>query len=158
MKIIYRTGNLFESEGVKHIAHCCNAQGRMGSGFAKELRKRFPEAYDVYAAVHAEQGLNVGSVVPALCRDGITIFNIIGQRNFGHDGARYVSYDGLTDAFSLIQETANQYGLEELHMPLLGCDLAGGKWSIVSAIIEAEFTTIQPVVHLLEGVDIGKFG
>lgn len=158
MNIEYREGNLFEGEDVKFLVHCCNAQGRMGSGFAKELRERYPGAYLAYDETHREHGLRTGQIVPYESdTDDRTIFNLIGQRNYGYDGKRYVSYDGIAEGFETLDVLAKEIGMDKLFMPLIGCDLAGGKWSIVSSIIETHSQNYQPVVYLLPGKKITDY-
>lgn len=147
MNIEYRTGNLFEDPSVRFVAHCCNAQGRMGSGFAKELRERNPSVYNAYAADYSIENVFLGQAYPILGDDGRTYFNIIGQQFFGYDGARYVSYDALADAFERINALRD---IDHLAMPLIGAGLAGGKWSVISSIIESHLD-IQPIVFLLDG-------
>lgn len=158
MKIEYREGNLFLGGDVRFLIHCCNAQGRMGSGFAKELRERYPGAYLAYDEAHRTNGLTPGQIVPYTDpNDGRTIFNLIGQRHYGYDGKRYVTYDGLVDGFEALDELAGDLGMDKLFMPVLGCDLAGGKWSIVSSIIETHSRNYQPVVYLLPGKKITDY-
>lgn len=157
MKIEYRTGNLFEGPDVKFLTHCCNSMGRMGSGFAKDLRERYPGAYLAYDEAHRTHGLKTGQIVPYEAPDGRVIFNMIGQREYGYDGKRYVSYDGLTEGFEALDTLAGELQMDKLFMPVLGCDLAGGKWSIVSAIIEAHSHNYQPVVYLLPGKSITDY-
>jgi len=149
MKIEYRTGNLFEDSSVKNVAHCCNAQGRMGSGFAKELRARNPSVYEAYHNAFDAWGLILGSVIDAEGEDGRFYLNIIGQQNFGYDGRRYVSYDALANAFETIS-LRYEDKIDHLAMPLIGAGLAGGKWSVIASIIESHLT-VQPIVYLLDG-------
>ena len=148
MSIEYRTGNLFEDSSVRFVAHCCNAQGRMGSGFAKELRDRNPSVYDAYLADFKDGQTYMGQAYPVIGDDGRTYFNIIGQQFFGYDGKRYVSYDALADAFQHINSLPD---IDHLAMPLIGAGLAGGKWSIISSIIETHLTCARPIVFLLDG-------
>jgi O-acetyl-ADP-ribose deacetylase (regulator of RNase III) len=157
MKIEYREGNLFEGTDVDFLIHCCNSQGRMGSGFAKELRARYSGAYEIYEQTHRVHGLKTGQIVPYNAPDGRTIFNLIGQRNYGYDGKRYVSYDGLAEGFEALDTIAVDLGMSTLFMPVIGCDLAGGKWSIVSSIIETHSQNYQPVVYLLPGKNITDY-
>lgn len=157
MKIEYRTGNLFDGEDVVFLAHCCNARGKMGSGFAKELRARYPGAYQVYRDEFERGGsdnhvMDMGSVIPYEADDSRIILNIIGQRNYGYDGARYVSYDALATAFDTLDTAARDMQMDKLFMPAIGSALAGGSWSIISSIIERHSTNYQPIVYLFDGV------
>ncbi len=45
--ITYKTGSLLEASE-KYIGHGVNAQGQMGSGVAKAVREKWPEAFQVY--------------------------------------------------------------------------------------------------------------
>ena len=45
----------------------------------------------------------------------------------------------------------NTYILEgEIAFPIIGASLGGGKWDIISAIIETELTNIQPYVYIID--------
>ncbi len=143
MKIEYRKGNLFHGDG-NFIIHCCNAQNKMGKGFAKELRNRFPDCYEKYSET---SGLHVGDIIPYVSEGGLTIFNMIGQDRYGNDGKRYVSYDALATCFETLDSIAVDIGMKSLHMPKIGTGLAGGKWQIISSIIETHSDNFIPVVY-----------
>jgi len=94
MKIIYRKGDLLEcSERI--ILHGCNAQGRMGSGVAKAIRNRYPEAFNAYALQHQDYGLKLGTIVWAECHDGRLVVNCITQQFYGREHRLYCSYDAI---------------------------------------------------------------
>ncbi len=154
MKIEYRTGNLFDEPNLTHLVHCCNAQGVMGSGFAKELRQRHPSVYDTYHLAYQEsrkvgQSLPMGWVVDVNTPTGIMVYNLIGQEFFGGDGKKYVSYDAIADGMMWIDENITLGA--ELCMPTMGAVLAGGKWSVIASIVEAYSTRFKPVVYLFDG-------
>lgn len=142
-------GNLFEHCGkdnvIDLIVHGCNSQGRMGSGFAKELRARYPEAYEVYNKRYNEHGLEMGEVVYYIHpSENIMIANAITQNNYGYDGAKYASYDAVDVCFKNInQQLLNLLGSGfqvRLNFPLIGCDLGGLKWEVVEQIIAVNIT------------------
>lgn len=125
------------------IFHGCNAQGKMGSGFAKELRSRFPGAYDEYEKTHKSTGLMLGSNVyfNPDDKENVIISNCITQERYGYDGKKYVSYD----AIDLCMKNLNELiGLLEtnvhVHFPKVGADLGGGDWNIIKSIIETNLT------------------
>lgn len=154
MKIEYRTGNLFDDPNLTHLVHCCNAQGRMGSGFAKELRERFPNVYDVYhldyqEAYRAGKSLRLGWVIDVETPTGITVYNLIGQQFYGANGAKYVSYDAICEGIEWIDQNVPEGA--EVCMPTMGAVLAGGKWSVIASIVEAYSTRFKPVVYLFDG-------
>ena len=51
MDILYKQGDLTQAEEYI-IAHGCNAQGKMGSGVAKAIRREFPQAYSYYRSAY----------------------------------------------------------------------------------------------------------
>lgn len=146
MKIIY--GNLFdhlnkEPNVLDIVVHGCNAQGVMGSGFAKELRERYPEAFSTYREKYEKSGLDLGSVVYYIHKDQeeektIVIANAITQEFFGRDGKRYVDYDAIAKTFEHICSTASSIGSDNfnLHFPAIGSGLGGGDEEVINNIIE----------------------
>jgi len=116
------------------LAHQVNLQGAMGAGIAKQIREAFPNVYTAYREALAERGLILGSVQLVRVGAGLWIANISGQSKFGR-GGNHTDYGALRMAFSdlaeLIDGTALRVGLPYG----IGCGLAGGDWSIVSAII-----------------------
>lgn len=120
------------------LVHGCNAQGVMGSGIASQIRFRYPHAYDEYHGVFKREGLKVGDVVFAEidASQGFYIANAITQDRFGNDGKKYVSYEGVFEAFKKIFQEAEDRGIE-VHYPQVGAGLAGGDWAVIQACIDA---------------------
>lgn len=142
MKIIYRTGNLLTTN-TKFIAHCVNAQGRMASGVAKAIKERYPKAYDDYIEWHAEGRLKLGRVLCSTNSPHL-ILHLCGQEFYGNDGRTYIDYQALEKCFTRLNSLVD----EEISFPMIGCGLAGGKWEIVSRILE-ETSKFQPIVYML---------
>lgn len=150
MKIQYIKGDLFTTEH-KYILHGCNSLGVMGSGVAKTVRQLYPSAYDAYN-IWCSKGFKLGKYLAVTCGDKI-IINAVTQQRYGKvseqqgpNPVRYVSYDAVAEIFS---ELDTNYAGVTIAMPMVGAALGGGSWSVVSAIIEAECKTIQPVVYQL---------
>lgn len=151
MKIQYIQGDLFNTDH-KYILHGCNAKGVMGSGVARIVRDRFPLAYERYT-VWCSKGFRLGTSLLVDCGDK-TIINAVTQQNYGKVSEqrsdakkRYVSYDAVADIFAELEQLIPN---STISMPIVGCDLGGGDWSVVSAIIESSCKTIQPVVYKLD--------
>jgi O-acetyl-ADP-ribose deacetylase (regulator of RNase III) len=150
MKIRYIEGDLFNTE-YEYILHGCNSKGVMGSGVAKAVRALYPEAYEQYT-VWCSKGFRLGTSLLVSCGEK-TIINAVTQQNYGKaaeqlgpNPVRYVSYDAVADIFVELERLIPN---ATVAMPLVGCALGGGDWSVVSAIIETECKTIQPVVYEL---------
>lgn len=129
-KLTYIKGDILESDE-KFIMHGCNAQGVMGSGIALQIKKKYPEAYDLYREAYEENGLGLGDVVVKNVHDGKVILNAITQDGFGPD-KRHVHYGAITAA--IIQCMMN--GVPRLAMPKIGAGLGGGDWTVIEELLE----------------------
>lgn len=154
MKIEYRTGDLFKTD-IMTIMHGCNAKGIMGSGVAKLIRDKYPEAYNQYFKIGHEFGYRMGEIIIASCGDKINdsdnfklIVNAITQERFGNDTIRYVSYDAIADAMNAVNKMYNTHQITEVAMPQIGAGLGGGNWNVIASIIESELTLVKPVVYI----------
>ncbi len=164
MKIRYVVGDLIASDQIL-IGHGCNAKGRFSSGIAGTIRDRLPFAYEAYrnAFEDASFAFSIGAVIWAFDigsknRPRI-VANLITQQDYGRDPERvYVSYEAIMDCLRCLNEfvakthdgSSDLQGigpLSEVGLPLLGCGLGNGQWSIVADIIERESHCFQPVVY-----------
>ena len=138
MKQIKFGDMLQTTEGI--LVHGCNAQGVMGSGIAKEIRAKWPTAYEHYTTACKKAGAAymLGTVVPVLVDKNLIVANAITQLNFGREPKQYVSYKAVQECFTAVAELAisNQC---DVHYPLIGAGLGGGDWAIISEIIDTVF-------------------
>jgi O-acetyl-ADP-ribose deacetylase (regulator of RNase III) len=134
--IRFAYGDLLDTP-FKYIAHGCNDRGVMGSGIAKQIREKYPEAYLAYR----ESWLNwnrmgcqmpLGSSSRSQSGDKL-IYNLVTQQNYGRDGKKYVSYDAIDRAFTALRQFIP--ARETLAVPKIGCGLGGGCWEIVREIL-----------------------
>lgn len=163
--MIHHEGNLFDlvlnqqrwEQDVHFIIHGCNAQGRMGTGFAKQLRTLFPAAYDDYIEEYKKGNnhLTLGTVIYHAAEADMIIVNAITQEFYGYDGAKYVSYDAIDKIFKELNNTASVLktvsGKEAIHFhfPKIGSDLGGGNWNVISEIIESRVTEATTNLYVL---------
>lgn len=125
-------------KGTRIVTHVCNDIGGRGKGFVLELSRRRPEPEAAYRRWHRERAKNdfgLGAVQYVQVERHLWIAHMIGQRGTrtGSKGVpvRYEAMDaGLTD----IAAKAAELGAS-VHMPRIGCGLAGGKWSRVEPLI-----------------------
>lgn len=143
MKIEYRQGDLLSVQsGI--IVHGCNAQGVMGSGVAKAVREKYPDAYEKYrnrCMLIEDKSRLLGRVVwyHVLGKD-LYIANAITQLTFGSDGKQYVSYEAIEKSFNMINSEALNV---DVHIPMIGAGLGGGDWEVISGIIESSITNAK---------------
>ncbi len=138
--IEYIKGDILKS-GCKLIVHGCNAQGVMGSGLAKQIKEKYPKAYEDYVEMCREMPEEslLGSVNFSEQDDGTVIANAITQLNFGKDGRRYVSYDAIDECFEDIALYCEVNDIMEIAIPRIGAGLGGGNWEIIESIIKQNF-------------------
>ena len=141
--IKYETGGLlnekFDDE-YKVIIHGCNCFHTMGSGVAKEIREKYPDAYtaDVEMTDKGDRK-KLGTVSAAMIPEGdLIVVNAYTQYEFGADGKQYVDYDAVRSAMQQINETFPEEDYK-LRMPRIGSGLGGGDWDTIAGILDEVF-------------------
>jgi O-acetyl-ADP-ribose deacetylase (regulator of RNase III) len=119
-------------EGNKVIAHCCNNKGAWGSGFVLALNKRWEMPELAYKSLNVYNG---GKVQFVPVSQNIIVANIIGQDGYGTDGKQYVNYEWIDQGLGVVNDFADLTN-STIHMPRIGCGLAGGTWDKMEQIIE----------------------
>lgn len=140
-EITYVVGDATDpiGDGSKIIAHICNDIGGWGAGFVLALSARWsqPESlYYVWFGDRASNDFDLGAVQLVQVEIDLWVANLIGQRDVvaGPDGPP-VRYDAIEQALDRLAATA--LAMEaSVHMPRIGCGLAGGDWTIVEATIQ----------------------
>ena len=118
------------------IAHQVNCQGVMGAGLAKQIRDKFPKAYDAYMESFKQGKLKLSTIKPCTIIDKqLYVYNMCGQDSYGKDGKQYTDYDALATCLSKLHTKSLELGLIPYLPYNLGCGLAGGKWEIVYELI-----------------------
>jgi O-acetyl-ADP-ribose deacetylase (regulator of RNase III) len=132
-------GDLIASVQEGLILQQVNAQGVMGSGFAKALYEKYPwvrERYcDQYKMNQYHRGLDyMGDIQVVRITDELYVVNMVAQQFYGRDGKRYTSYDALDTCFQKI--AAKRTAGMPIHHPLIGCGLGGAHWPVVEQLFE----------------------
>lgn len=152
MKPIFKQGNavtaLLDRE-VDFLIHVTNAQLKMGSGIAKEIRERVPSAYESYMDNQIKD--ITGCISGA---DGV--INMTAQRYYGYDGKRYINYGDLVECLiktkqRLLVETGMLRKVVKIGLPdHMDSDRAGGDWDVVMELVEGILgKSFQLVVYKL---------
>jgi O-acetyl-ADP-ribose deacetylase (regulator of RNase III) len=141
--IRYVTGDATDpqGDGVRIIAHVCNDIGAWGSGFVLAISARWPEPgaeYQRWAAhgPHFELGW---TQLVCVDEDEMTwVANMIAQagtiRHPSQAGRPPVRYQALLAALRSVGTQALRMGAS-VHMPRIGCGLAGGNWAEVEPLV-----------------------
>ncbi|WP_326606788.1 macro domain-containing protein [Streptomyces sp. NBC_01800] len=128
-----------QGKGVKLIAHVCNDLGGWGKGFVLAVSRRWPEPEAAYRRWHRERAGNdfgLGAVQFVQVEPYVWVANMVGQRGMrtGSKGVP-VRYEAMDTALESVAERAVELGAS-VHMPRIGCGLAGGKWFRTEPLIE----------------------
>jgi O-acetyl-ADP-ribose deacetylase (regulator of RNase III) len=143
--IVYKSGNIFDFNE-RYIAHGVNCCGGFGSGIAREIAVKFPEAKEAYLYRYNTQGWKLGDVAPVPFDSGTGfIINCATQENYGPvDKGPYVSYPAIR---LVIRELVRLYP-QGFAIPKMGAGLAGGNWEIIAKIIEEETLNTEVRVYV----------
>ena len=142
-KINFVVGDASRPEGVgaKIIVHVCNDIGAWGRGFVMALSRRWPEPELRYRSWYrGEENVpfELGQVLFVRVSDGITVANLIGQRGIRpHNATPPIRYEAVRLGLRYVASHAEIHG-GSVHMPRIGCGLAGGRWEEVAQIVESE--------------------
>lgn len=128
-----------QAKGTKIICHVCNDIGGWGKGFVVALSKRWeePEAeYRKWYASGKDGGFALGAVQFIQVEPWIWVANMVGQRGIkrGSSGPP-IRYDAVSQCLEQVAVKAQELGAS-VHMPRIGCGLAGGKWTEIEPLIE----------------------
>ncbi|WP_338702440.1 macro domain-containing protein [Streptomyces sp. Q6] len=125
-------------KGPRLIVHVCNDIGGWGRGFVLALSRRWPEPEKAYRRWHRERAANdfgLGAVQFVRVEPHLWVANLIGQRGIrtGSQGAP-VRYEAIAEGLGAVAEQATALGAS-VHMPRIGCGLAGGTWERVEPLV-----------------------
>lgn len=114
------------------ILHVCNDVGAWGAGFVMALSKRWVLPEQIY---RQSRSLKLGDYQVANVEpNSIVVVNLIAQVGLrSKDNPRPLHYGYLSQA--LMAAIADFEPSWTIHMPRIGCGLAGGDWKVVEALI-----------------------
>jgi O-acetyl-ADP-ribose deacetylase (regulator of RNase III) len=127
-------------KGPKVIAHVCNDLGGWGKGFVLAVSRRWSEPEAAYRRWHRERAGNdfgLGAVQVVQVERLVWVANMVGQRGTrtGSKGVP-VRYEAIDTALGALAGRAAELGAS-VHMPRIGCGLAGGRWERVEPLVVA---------------------
>jgi O-acetyl-ADP-ribose deacetylase (regulator of RNase III) len=156
MAIQYMIGDATRplGSGARILVHLCNDIGKWGKGFVLALSSRWKSPEEQFKAWHrgeTGQVFALGEVQFVEVEPSLWVANVVGQHGVASKrmDERPVRYEAVRAGLAKVRERA----LAEqatVHMPRIGCGLAGGRWEEIEPIIEAEL-----VVH---GVAVTVYG
>lgn len=152
-------------DGNKIIVHVCNDVGGWGRGFVVAISRRWREPEMKYREWHKNgDGFELGEIQLVQVSGDIWVCNLIGQRNIYGKGGRGgyippVRYDAIESGLMKLSKMAQDLSAS-VHMPRIGCGLAGGRWEDIDPIIQRTLLKdgIDTIVYDFgKKVDVRKF-
>ena len=135
-----------KTEGDKIICHICNDAGLWGAGFVVALSKRWPGLQNAYSFWHSTKTtFRLGAVQFVDVENDIQVANMIGQH-----GVRSlmnptpIRYNAVEECLKTVITNCYENN-KTLHMPRIGCGLAGGNWEHIERIINKILTEVGDV-------------
>jgi len=130
-----------QGEGIKVIAHICNDVGLWGAGFVLAITAEFgnePERqYRKWQKnPPANRPFALGQIQIVPVRHDVYICNMIAQHGIKDvSGRPPISYEWLCVCLERLAAFVFPLDGVSVHMPRIGCGLAGGKWEHVEAVV-----------------------
>ena len=154
MPITYLRGDATSpvGEGNKLIVHVCNDVGAWGAGFVMAISRKWNGPEQAYRIWFEHGGvtdppfeLSQVQCVPVEHR--IWVCNMIAQSGVtSRTCVPPIRYGALKDCLRRVADIALQLNAS-IHMPRIGCGLAGGTWDVVGKIVEQELGDLNVTVY-----------
>ena len=136
--INYVEGNVLNpigEEESKLICHVVNNKGVWGAGFVVNLSKKWKKPEEEYRRYCRNNIINLGYVQFVQVEDNIFVANMFAQDGFvNRNNPVALNYIGLECCLKGVNDFCGN--LTSIHMPYIGCGLAGGKWEKVEEIVK----------------------
>jgi O-acetyl-ADP-ribose deacetylase (regulator of RNase III) len=156
MTIYYLTGDATAPAGAgqKIIVHVCNDIGRWGKGFVLALSERWPEPERSFKAAFANgRSLPLGAVQFVPVTSDVTVANVVAQHKIATRSTRTelppIRYPAVAEGLAKVAAYA-QERQASVHMPRIGCGLAGGKWELIEPLIVAQLVKAGVAVFVYD--------
>jgi O-acetyl-ADP-ribose deacetylase (regulator of RNase III) len=127
-----------QANGSKIIVHVCNDIGGWGRGFVMALSAKWKAPEQSYRQWYqSKEGFALGEVQFVAVAPDTWVANMIGQRDVRSDkeGNPPVRYNAIATALQKVALFAKEKNAS-VHMPRIGCGLAGGTWDKMEPVIE----------------------
>jgi len=119
--------------GKKIIVHVCNDVGAWGAGFVMALSNKWAAPEAAYRVMTKR---TLGTAELVMVEPDIWVANMIAQTDIRRapDGTPPIRYAAVRAALAYVNDIAYAHKAT-LHMPRIGCGLAGGEWDLIESIV-----------------------
>ncbi|WP_298756287.1 macro domain-containing protein [uncultured Psychroserpens sp.] len=142
-----------KTEGNKMIVHICNDLGGWGKGFVLAISNKWSEPEKAYREWHKNKQNNdfeLGAVQVVKVSEDLFVVNMIAQQGLKRvNNIAPIRYEAVKSCLSKIIIEANKLNTS-VHMPRIGCGLAGGKWEEIELIIHETLSKNNVEVYVYD--------
>jgi O-acetyl-ADP-ribose deacetylase (regulator of RNase III) len=135
-----------QGDGRKIIAHVCNDEGGWGAGFvlavdklSSQPRISYRMAYDHWTKEEGLTFIPLGWTQLDYVGNNIYVANMVAQHRTIRSVEKPICYKSLEVCLEKVAKSAIALDAT-VHMPRIGCGLAGGDWNVVESIINRTLT------------------
>lgn len=147
-KVHYSRGDATTPNASKNkiICHICNDIGAWGKGFVTALSKKWSSPEAAYRKWYQQRNQNdfkLGSIQLIRVEEDIWVANMIAQHKIRTNSVDSpIRYFAVESCLELLRESALQLSAS-IHMPRIGCGLAGGNWNLIEPIISDQLSSFD---------------
>ncbi len=139
--ITYLKGDASEPRGTdsRFILQVVNdAALTWGAGFSLLLRKKWPGLQGAFRSwALTSKNLKLGNIHVVPVDGELTLISMVAQHGYGLSPSPRVRYLALQECLKKASALAAECGAS-IHMPRIGCGMAGGSWGVVRELIQDE--------------------
>jgi O-acetyl-ADP-ribose deacetylase (regulator of RNase III) len=150
--IIEVKGDLLSHPEVQVIAHCANCFHTMGAGIAKQIKLKYPSAYEAdkktpYGDIN-KLGTYSWSDVGGKQGESVKIVtNVYGQYRYGRE-KRHLNYEAIYKGMESVRNHFHTFNIGIIYK--MGCRNAGGDWHIIWAMMESLFADSDTNLFIID--------
>lgn len=116
-----------------YLAHCISGDYALGAGIAKAFDQVYNMRFKLHRDYAIPEGEKYANVGRALLVDNV--FNLVTKQRCFHKPTYDTLYETLVD----MKEQCENFDIEKIAMPLIGCGLDRLDWEQVKDVIEDVF-------------------
>lgn len=140
LRFVKGDATLPQGSNVKYILQIVNDSGMYGAGFSGAIAARWPKVEAEYRAWWRERygKLKLGDIQVIQILSDLVVINMVAQHGIvSKDNPKPIDYNALQMCLSKAGDVISDYNAS-VHIPRIGCGLAGGSWEEVEKLVEAE--------------------
>lgn len=142
-----------ETPGTRIIVHVCNDIGAWGRGFVMALSKRWSDPESQYKTWYRDRKTNdfdLGGIQFVQVEEDVWVANMIGQHGIRRTKqGPPIRYGAVEKCLGRLAKKAVELEAS-VHLPRIGCGLAGGKWEEIEPIIDRQLCEKDIAVYVYD--------